>query len=144
MAINWVAFLWFTFHFWDTPQLGPQVKMPKIAEAAALPQGSHGWSFRSAPQCLITSMIYPCMHSEPSVYAELHPYIQSHILYTAQICVYSVKYTMYIIYIYNYNYIYEIRSKWAYTTLVREGPVVLSKCTKPCKAIGPPPKSDNL
>ena len=29
------------------------------------------------------------------------------------------------------------------TTLVREGPVVSRKCTKPCKAIGPP-KSDNL
>ena len=40
-------------------------------------------------------------------------------------------------YIYICIYIYEIRSKWAYTTLVREGPVVLSKCTKPCKAIGP-------
>ena len=39
--------------------------------------------------------------------------------------------------------IYEMRSKSAQSTLVREGPVVLRKCTKPCKAIGPP-KNDNL
>ena len=50
-------------------------------------------------------------------------------------------------YIYIYIVLYmrygQNKRRLRVTTLVREGPVVSRKCTKPCKAIGPP-KSDNL
>ena len=129
-TINWVAFFWVHLPFLGhPPKLGPQGKMPKIAEAAALPQGLP-WPMAEASDIPVHALGAFCIHRATSIHTITHMISCTNMCNVNTDCIYIKLYiytvhtcTQYCthVYIYIYRYIliynYSIYIYTSYTAI---------------------------